>query len=135
MDNQQPFRQFPDDLFGPELQNNENDQMLFSEDAPETRQTRSRTPWKVLIVDDEEDIHSVTEIALRDFTYRGKSIKFYSAYSAKEAREILEQNPDMALVLLDVVMETDQAGLDLVKYIRGQMNNQFIRISFFSCEL
>ncbi len=128
MDSQKTFREFPDDLFGQESKINESDKLLFSEDEPGKERKPLKTPWKILTVDDEEDIHSVTEIALRDFSFRGRNIKFFSAYSAKEARKILIENPDMALVLLDVVMETDHAGLDLVKYIRGYMNNPFIRI-------
>jgi response regulator RpfG family c-di-GMP phosphodiesterase len=84
--------------------------------------------WKILIVDDEPGIHTITKISLDDFIFEGKRIKFISAYSAKEAREILAITPDIALVYLDVVMESDDAGLVLVKYIRESLCNKFIRI-------
>ncbi len=84
--------------------------------------------WKILIVDDEEDIHTVTRIALKGFTFRERSIEFLDAYSATEAEEILKENPDVALVLLDVVMETTNAGLDLVKVIREKLGNKITQI-------
>ena len=84
--------------------------------------------WKILIVDDEEDIHSVTRIALKGFTFRGKPVEFYDAYSAAEAEKILKEHPDIALILLDVVMETTNAGLDLVKVIRDKLGNKVTQI-------
>lgn len=84
--------------------------------------------WKVLVVDDEEGIHSVTRLALRHFTVESKPLTFLHAYTAQEARTVLEENPDIAVVLVDVVMESDQAGLDLVQFIRQKLNNDFIRI-------
>lgn len=84
--------------------------------------------WKILVVDDEEDIHSVTRMALKGFTYQGKEIEFLDAYSGKESHEILRNNPDIAVILLDVVMETNTAGLELVKYIRDKLGNKFAQI-------
>lgn len=84
--------------------------------------------WKVLVVDDEEDIHQVTKLALRTFSYRNKSIKFFDAYSAHEAEAILSENKDIAIVLLDVVMESNHAGLELVKQIRENYGNYLTRI-------
>ena len=84
--------------------------------------------WKVLIVDDETDIHSITELVMDDFIFQGRKITFLNAYSAKEAREILYEHSDIAVILLDVVMETHTAGLDLVKFIRDELNNKLIRI-------
>lgn len=91
-------------------------------DEPET------TPWKVLVVDDEPDIHAITKIALSDFKLDNRGIAQLHAYSAKEARNILDENPDIAMLLLDVVMESDGAGLDLVRYIRNVLDNKSMRI-------
>ncbi|MBI4645579.1 MAG: SpoIIE family protein phosphatase [Bacteroidia bacterium] len=88
----------------------------------------SEKVWKVLIVDDEEDIHSVTRIALRNFSYNNRNIQYFDAYSASQASEILHQHGDIAVILLDVVMETNNAGLELVKQIREKFNNPFSRI-------
>ena len=91
--------------------------------------------WKLLIVDDEEAIHSVMRLALDDFVFKNREISFLSANSAKEAQNILKQNPDIALVLLDVVMEYDTAGLDLVKFIRKEIVSVFSINTVFLFEL
>ena len=85
--------------------------------------------WKVLIVDDEEEVHNITKMALRDSTFEEKPIKFISAYSGREACEIMRKNPDVALILLDVVMEHPKAGLDVIRYLRESLNNNFVRIT------
>ncbi len=84
--------------------------------------------WKILIVDDEEDIHSVTIMALKRLTFDSKKLEFLSAYSALEAKKIMLLNPDIVITLLDVVMEDEAAGLNLVKYIREELHNDMIRI-------
>ena len=83
---------------------------------------------KILVVDDEKDIHTITKMTLGDFLFNGKDIEILSAFSAMEAKSILEKQPDISLVLLDVVMESETAGLELVKYIRKDLNNKNIRI-------
>ena len=85
-------------------------------------------PWRVLIVDDEPEVHAVTRMVLRDFELHRRSIELVSAYSATQAREILEKEDDFALCLIDVVMETDEAGLDLVKHIRSERQNMNVRL-------
>ena len=84
--------------------------------------------WKVLLVDDEEDIHSVTKLALKGFTFKDREIHFLHAYSADEARQVLSNHENIALIFLDVVMESSHAGLELVKYIRDILKNHFTRI-------
>ena len=84
--------------------------------------------WKVLLVDDEEDIHSVTRMALKGFSYQGREIQFLHAYSAGEAMQMLPKHKDIALIFLDVVMETNHAGLDLVRHIRDVLKNHFTQI-------
>lgn len=85
-------------------------------------------PWKVLIVDDEEDVHEVTVLALKRLEFENRKIKFLHAYSAAEAKARLIEEPDIAVALLDVVMENDNAGLDLVKFIREIFKNDNIRL-------
>ena len=84
--------------------------------------------WKVLIVDDEPEIHFMTKTVLSNFELDGRKLEFISAYSGKEAIEILENINDIAIVLLDVVMETNDAGLIVAKKIREELNNNLIRI-------
>jgi two-component system, sensor histidine kinase len=85
-------------------------------------------PWKILIVDDEAEVHQVTELALQKFTYADRGLTFLSAYSAQEARKVLCNHHDIAIILLDVVMESNHAGLHLVHYIREELGNQTVRI-------
>ena len=85
-------------------------------------------PWKVLIIDDEQDVHSVTQMALRNVMFRGRGLQMLSAYSAASGFELLQQHPDTAIVLLDVEMETDDAGLQLVQRIRNELDNALVRI-------
>jgi signal transduction histidine kinase/HPt (histidine-containing phosphotransfer) domain-containing protein len=87
-----------------------------------------KTEWKVLIVDDEPEVHTLTRLNLHNILFRGARLSFISAYSAAEAAEYLEGNSDIAVILLDVVMEEDSSGLKLVDDIRGIMENQRVRI-------
>lgn len=84
--------------------------------------------WRILIVDDDEDIHQVTTMALKRLELDGRKLTFEHAYSAEQAKQVLTQHSDIALVFLDVVMETDEAGLDLAKWIRQDLKNKFTRI-------
>ncbi|GGK62926.1 response regulator [Amphritea balenae] len=86
------------------------------------------TPWKVLVVDDEEGIHGITRMIFRGYEFEQRPIELISAMSGAEARDLLTQHPDTALALLDVVMETDHEGLQLVDHIRNDLNNRDIRI-------
>ncbi|HEX7986432.1 MAG TPA: DUF3369 domain-containing protein [Duganella sp.] len=90
--------------------------------APEQRQ------WRVLIVDDDVDVHAVTRLALRNVSFKGRELELFSAYSGREAFDILRDTPDIALVLLDVVMETDDAGLILARRIREELHNAIVRV-------
>ncbi len=84
--------------------------------------------WKVLTVDDERSVHDVTKIVLDGELMEGAELQLLNAYSAKEAKEQLKEHPDTAVILLDVVMESETAGLELVQYIRESLGNQQIRI-------
>ncbi|MEH6576938.1 MAG: response regulator [Amphritea sp.] len=86
------------------------------------------TPWKVLVVDDEEGIHGITRMIFRGYEFEQRPIELISAMSGAQARELLLEHPDIALALLDVVMETDNEGLQLVEYIRNELNNRDIRV-------
>ncbi|MGZ8329767.1 MAG: ATP-binding response regulator [Rhodoplanes sp.] len=84
--------------------------------------------WKVVIIDDEPAVHDGTRFALSDYTLNGLGLEILSAYSAEEGRAVMREHPDVAVVLLDVIMETDNAGLDLVDFIRTELKNETVRI-------
>ncbi|QEP44405.1 DUF3369 domain-containing protein [Ectothiorhodospiraceae bacterium BW-2] len=112
----------------------EDDFEFIDEDESEgAAQTGAMTeplykPWKVAIIDDEEQIHKVTKMVLGEYQFHGRPLQFFSAYSAAEGRELFQQHHDIAVCLLDVVMESESAGLDLVKDIRAIDHNHFTRI-------
>lgn len=106
----------------------DEDFLFLAEDEPEPAQEQTLGEWHLLIVDDDEEIHTVTKLALSDLVVLGKQLKFHHAYSGKEAIEFLARHPDVALVLLDVVMESDDAGLKVVKQIRDELGMDEIRI-------
>lgn len=105
------------------------DSLIFAEEKDEV-EISTQGKWKVLIVDDEPEIHQVTRLVVSDFSFRNKSLELVSAYSAKEAKEILTrpENSDFALAIVDVVMETNNAGLDLVSWIRNDLKSSKIRL-------
>lgn len=84
--------------------------------------------WKIMVVDDDEVVHQVTLLVLADYKYDGKPVQIVQGYSGAECLRLLDEHPDTAVLLLDVVMETDSAGLDTVKQIREQLNNEMLRI-------
>jgi len=107
----------------------DDDLMPIIEDSADTTEPilPSRT-WKVLIVDDDVDVHQATKLALKDLVVEDRSLTLLHAYSAKEAEQTLQTELDIGVILLDVVMETDSAGLELVETIRDKLNLYAIRI-------
>ena len=95
---------------------------------PAAASTPRLQPWKMLVVDDEPAIRRVTALNLSGFQFAGRGLELIEAASAAEAREKLREHPDIALTLIDVVMETDDAGLKLVEHIRHDLGNRMIRL-------
>jgi len=87
-----------------------------------------RSAWKVLVVDDEPDVHAITRLSLKNFSFADRGIEFSDAMSGKEAESVLKNTPDIAVAMIDVVMETEDAGLRLVKFIREELRNTAIRL-------
>ena len=84
--------------------------------------------WLVMIIDDDADVHSATTFALSNVEIQNRPLAFLHAYSAQQAREILANEPDVAVILLDVVMEQQDEGLQLVHYIRDVLHRAEVRI-------
>ena len=104
-------------------------ELIFApEDKKSTYNTKSGKPWKILIVDDEPGIHDVTHLSLKNFEFAGRGLQFLNAYTAEQAKQFLKTETDIAVALVDVVMENEHAGLDLVKHIRETLQNELIRL-------
>ncbi len=84
--------------------------------------------WKLLIIDDDPDVHAVTALALDGFSYQGRGLLILNAYSGTEGFEMMRRHPDIGVALVDVMMESDDAGLVLVRRIREQMKNHLVRL-------
>ncbi|WP_404393172.1 EAL domain-containing protein [Pseudoalteromonas phenolica] len=107
----------------------EQDDFLFldhEDDTPESNLPQGY--WDILVVDDDPEIHSVTKLALSGVEFWGKALRFHHAYSGEEAIQQLIHNPEICLLLLDVVMESDDAGLKVVKKVRDELDNNNVRI-------
>ncbi|MCC4274000.1 HD domain-containing phosphohydrolase [Marinomonas communis] len=85
-------------------------------------------PWKVALIDDEDDIIAVSEMVLKRLQVDDRPLVFLKAHSAKEAMQLFEEHSDIAIAMVDVVMENDHAGLDLVKWIRESHKNTSTRL-------
>ncbi|SDE77866.1 putative bifunctional diguanylate cyclase/phosphodiesterase [Rhodospira trueperi] len=105
----------------------EDASFTFAEDDVESPSEVLQS-WPVLVVDDEVDVHEATQLALRDLLIEGRMVRLFHAYSAEEAYQVLGDQTDIAVVLLDVVMETEDAGLQLVRRIRNELENRSVRI-------
>jgi len=109
-----------------------SDEIYFSDEDETTLKPSSpiaEIGWKVVIVDDEPDVHRATRLALKNFQFEGKPLTFFSAYSGEEGKRLITtDHANSALILLDVVMETNDAGLKVVRYIREELKNQQVRI-------
>ncbi len=105
----------------------EDDEVIFAEESPALEKVTIES-WKILIVDDEQVIHNVTQLALDGLIFEEKKLTFLSAYSGEQAKALIKQHPDTAMIFLDVVMETEDAGWDVVRYTREVLNNQFVQI-------
>ena len=105
-----------------------SDQDIDPDAAVPLAALRAATPWNILVVDDDPEVHGVTRLVLKGFEYDGRPLRILSAHDSIEARRFLTEETDLALILLDVVMERDMAGLDLARYIREDLKNGDIRI-------
>ncbi len=99
----------------------EDELMLFAEESLDSVDNKETASWKIAIVDDDEDVHHSTEFALKGVIVNHRPLQLIHAYSKAQAREVFKDLNDVAVVLLDVVMETEQAGLELVSFIRDEL--------------
>ncbi|CAN5454309.1 DUF3369 domain-containing protein [soil metagenome] len=101
---------------------------LIEDSGTALEDSAARGRWKIAVIDDDHAVHEGTRFALSDYSLNGQGLEILSAYSAAEGQTLMRANPDIAAVLLDVIMETDAAGLDLVEFIRNELHNETVRI-------
>ena len=107
----------------------ENDELIFLSEDNGSEQKATSHFWNILVVDDDEEIHSVTRLALSDLVVNERGLKFYHAYSGAEALKLIaEMGSSLAIILLDVVMETDDAGLKVARAMRADLGLEEPRI-------
>ena len=105
----------------------DEDLLLFAPENEATPQAFIK-PWKVLIADDDDEVHVITKLALNDYRHLGQPIEFLDSYDKEQTLQILRETPDLALVLLDVVMDERNSGLKIVKFIRETLRDFNVRI-------
>ena len=106
-----------------------NDEYLdFFVDVSQPLVANTLPPWIIGIIDDEPLVHEATLFALAEIEIEGRKLQFVSAYSGQKGFSLIQQYPDMAVVLLDVVMECEDSGLQLVDRIRNELNNHYLQI-------
>lgn len=96
--------------------------------APSPAPRSTALPWCVLLVDDDPEVHDVTRLALRKFEFQQRGLELVSAYSSSEAQQVFAQRQDIALAIIDVVMETEHAGLELVRWLRDRQLSPLTRL-------
>ena len=87
-----------------------------------------REPWKMTIVDDDPAVHQATKLAFKNFVFEGRPLSLLHGFSGSEAQQLIAEHPDTAVMLLDVVMESNDAGLKVVRYIRDELQNKQVQI-------
>ncbi len=109
----------------------EDDELLFlpeEEAPPAPAPAPEGESWPVLIVDDEPQVHTVTLLALAGLEFEGRRLRVEHAYSGAEARAKCEGSDEWALIILDVVMETDDDGLKFLQWLRKDRGNLLTRV-------
>lgn len=103
------------------------DEIPFSY-APASQASSEVSSWKILSVEDDANYRSSLALALETVEVEGRPIQLLCAKSAFEAAKLIPEHPDIGVILLDVVMESDHAGLSLVRTIREVIGNSLVRI-------
>ncbi|WP_027542257.1 DUF3369 domain-containing protein [Bradyrhizobium sp. WSM2254] len=106
----------------------QDDVLHLIDDTGTASEDTDARKWKIAVIDDDPAVHDGTRFALSDYSLNGQGLEILSAYSAAEGRKLMAAHSDIAAVLLDVIMETDVAGLELVEFIRNEIRNETVRI-------
>ncbi|MEY8875066.1 MAG: EAL domain-containing protein [Leptothrix sp. (in: b-proteobacteria)] len=105
-----------------------DDLITLHDDEPGAADSPAWAPWHVLVVDDDPEVHAATRFVLRGQRLLGRAVELHGAHSAAETATLLAGETEFAVVLLDVVMESPDAGLRLVRTIRDELGLSGVRI-------
>ena len=119
-----------DDTMDDELTFAEEDELAFADEdeSEDGSDEHASSPWKILLVDDEPNVHQVTKLALDDLKVDNRGVEFISAFSGQEGKARFKAESNIALAIVDVIMETDTSGLELVDYVRNELKNNSTRL-------
>jgi len=106
----------------------EPDELVFAPEELSELKPSGAKPWKIIVADDDEEVHKATRLVLRNYAFNNCGLDLFSAYSGEECVKLITQHPDTALILLDVVMEKQHSGLEVVRHIRRRLKNSMVRI-------
>ncbi len=108
----------------------QNDELVFLEEESHASEPTipTKDPWKVLVIDDDPGIIQTSVRILQNFTFEGRELLVITGTSGAEARQLIVEHPDTAVILLDVIMETDDAGLQVVTHFRNELKNKAVRV-------
>jgi HD-GYP domain-containing protein (c-di-GMP phosphodiesterase class II) len=107
----------------------QHDELSFAaEGPPEDAPAVPVAPWKVAVIDDDESVRAITRLALGTLKVDGRPLDLLEAASAEEGIALFATHPDIALGLVDMVMEDPLAGLRLITAVREQQGNQKTRL-------
>lgn len=84
--------------------------------------------WKILICDDDETIHQLSDFVLARIRFMDRGVELLHAFNSDECLESLKENPDTALLMLDMIMEEDDSGIKVLKRIREELKNPLVRV-------
>lgn len=107
---------------------NSDEYLTFYDEDDSIDEMDSKQYWDILIVDDEESVDVATRMVLRDLVFENRRLRFFTARNVESAIKIIDENPNISIILLDIVMESDDAGLKIIKYVRDTIGNKKIRI-------
>jgi diguanylate cyclase (GGDEF)-like protein len=107
----------------------DNKKVAFAPELPNSpRGHGNEEKWHILVVDDDEEVHQVTRLAIARLRVLNRPLELHHVNSAEESIAFLRTRSDIAVILLDVVMETPTAGLDAIGEIRDNLGLTEVRI-------
>ncbi len=108
-----------------------NNDALFSfaeETDPPSLHSDLNSEWVILSVEDDPGYQQSLSLGLKGLIVNNAPIRLLTANSAAQAAKVIAENENISVILLDVVMEHDDAGLFLVNTIRNVIGNELVRI-------